>query len=71
MGLLSLGLAALTVAGLLLSLSGWAGRRAARLVESLAERGKVVGWLSNFNTSYNQYRPPRMLAVFLLLSLLE
>jgi uncharacterized protein (TIRG00374 family) len=69
---LTLGLAALTVAALLLSLSAWAGRRAAWLEERLAGRGKVAGWLGKFLTAYHQYRAhPRVLAVFLLLSLLE
>lgn len=69
---LTLGLAALTVGALLLSLSNWAGRWAARLEERLAHRGKVAGWLGKFLTAYHQYRAhPRVLTLFLLLSILE
>jgi uncharacterized protein (TIRG00374 family) len=69
---ITLGLAALTVLTMLLSLSNWAGRGAAWLERRLAGRGKLAGWLGKFLTAYLHYRShPWVLVSFLLLSFLE
>ncbi len=69
---LTVGLAALTVLALLLSLSRFSGRLLEALDRKLADRGKLAGWLSKFFGAYHQYRRhPGVLWSFLVLSLLE